>query len=84
MIDHRLSMIDLAKRPKSQICTGSREAWRDMLAMPIDVYDAVTKSTTSPLSGMWIAHGNKTLAFPDFTGGKWQNRQPTCALGDDY
>jgi predicted dehydrogenase len=52
--------------------------------MPIDIYDAVTWSAISPLSEMSVARGNKTLTFPDFTGGKWRSRKPIFALDDRY
>ena len=52
--------------------------------MPIDIYDAVAWSAITPLSEMSIAGGNKTLAFPDFTGEKWRNRKPIFALDDRY
>jgi predicted dehydrogenase len=52
--------------------------------MPIDIYDAVTWSAISPLSEMSVARGNKTLTFPDFTGGKWRSRKSIFALDDRY
>ena len=52
--------------------------------MPIDIYDAVAWSAITPLSEMSIAGGNKTLAFPDFTGGKWRGRKPVFALDHRY
>jgi hypothetical protein len=60
------------------------EALKRGAPMPIDIYDAVNWSAITPLSEMSIADGNKTLAFPDFTGGNWQSRKPIFALGDDY
>ncbi len=60
------------------------EALKHGEPMPIDIYDAVTWSAISPLSEMSIAEGNKTLAFPDFTGGKWQSRKPIFARDDRY
>jgi hypothetical protein len=60
------------------------EALKRGQPMPIDVYDAVTWSAITPLSEMSIADSNKTLAFPDFTGGNWQARKPIFAQGDDY
>lgn len=52
--------------------------------MPIDVYDAVAWSAITPLSEQSIAEGYKTLEFPDFTGGLWNQRKPIFALGDRY
>jgi predicted dehydrogenase len=49
---------------------------------PIDVYDSVTMSVIMPLSAQSIKEGNKTLAFPDFTKGKWKTRKNTFALDD--
>ena len=48
--------------------------------MPIDIYDAVTWSAITPLSEMSIRAGFQTVAFPDFTAGLWQQREPTFAL----
>lgn len=52
--------------------------------MPIDIYDAVAWSAITPLSEQSIAEGYKTLAFPDFTAGKWKDRAPLFALDDRY
>lgn len=52
--------------------------------MPIDIYDAVAWSAITPLSEQSIAEGNKTLDFPDFTGGKWKDRKRIFALDDRY
>lgn len=49
---------------------------------PIDVYDSVTMSVIAPLSTESLKKGNKTLAFPDFTRGKWKDRKNTFALDD--
>ena len=51
---------------------------------PLDVYDAAAWSAITPLSEMSIAEGNAPQYFPDFTRGKWINRKPVFALGDDY
>lgn len=60
------------------------EALKRNEPMPIDIYDAVTWSAISPLSEMSITQGSRTLAFPDFSGGKWQHRKPLFALDDRY
>lgn len=52
--------------------------------MPIDIYDAVAWSAITPLSEQSIAEDYRTLAFPDFTEGKWKDRKPIFALGDRY
>jgi predicted dehydrogenase len=44
---------------------------------PIDVYDGVTWSCVLPLSGQSIRETNKSIAFPDFTRGKWKDRRLT-------
>lgn len=53
-------------------------------ATPMDVYDAAAWSAITPLSEQSIAAGNKTVRFPDFTRGKWKERQPVFALNDEY
>ncbi|MEL4181619.1 Gfo/Idh/MocA family protein [Roseateles sp. PN1] len=60
------------------------EALKAQAPMPIDVYDAVAWSAITPLSEQSIAEGFKTLPFPDFTEGRWQNRKPIFAFGDQY
>ena len=52
--------------------------------MPIDIYDAVAWSAITPLSEQSIAEDYKTLAFPDFTEGKWKDREPIFALDGRY
>ena len=52
--------------------------------MPIDIYDAVAWSAITPLSEQSIAEDYKTLAFPDFTEGKWKDRKPIFALDGRY
>lgn len=51
---------------------------------PMDVYDAAAWSAITPLSELSILGGNKTVEFPDFTGGKWMYRKNKFALGSDY
>lgn len=58
------------------------EALKSASEMPIDIYDAVAWSAITPLSEQSIAEGNRTLDFPDFTGGKWKDRKPIFALTD--
>jgi hypothetical protein len=52
--------------------------------MPIDIYDAVAWSAITPLSEQSIAEDYRTLAFPDFTEGKWKDRKPIFAFDDRY
>jgi len=51
---------------------------------PMDVYDAATWSSISPLSERSIELGNQTVEVPDFTGGQWMYRKPVFSLGDTY
>lgn len=60
------------------------EALKAGAPMPIDIYDAVSWSAITPLSELSIARGNRTVEFPDFTGGKWRGRKNDFALGDAY
>lgn len=60
------------------------EALKANAPMPIDIYDAVAWSAITPLSEQSIAEDYKTLAFPDFTEGKWKDRKPIFALDDSY
>ena len=52
------------------------EAVKNDTPMPIDVYDAVTWMAITCLSENSIAMGSAAIAFPDFTNGKWINREP--------
>lgn len=60
------------------------EALRRGEPMPIDIYDAVTWSAITPLSEASIADANRTVDFPDFTDGLWQQRRPIFAFDDRY
>lgn len=60
------------------------ESIKRKMPTPMDVYDAAAWSAVTPLSEQSIAEGNKTIDFPDFTGGKWANRKPVFALDDEY
>jgi predicted dehydrogenase len=60
------------------------EAVKRKKPTPMDVYDAASWSAITPLSENSIELGNETVAFPDFTGGKWMNRKNDFALTDDY
>lgn len=51
---------------------------------PQDVYDAVTWSAITPLSETSILQGGETLAFPDFTSGKWMYRKNDFAKDGTY
>ena len=43
---------------------------------PIDVYDTLTWLAIGPLSEQSIALGGAPVSMPDFTCGKWLNREP--------
>jgi len=60
------------------------ESIKRKTATPMDVYDAATWSSISPLSERSIELGNQTVEVPDFTGGQWMYRKPVFSLGDTY
>ena len=43
---------------------------------PIDVYDMAAWMSITPLSEASIAMGGAPVAIPDFTNGRWINREP--------
>jgi hypothetical protein len=51
---------------------------------PMDVYDLATWYAITPLSEKSIAEGGQVQDIPDFTRGKWKNRQADFCMGDDY
>jgi len=51
---------------------------------PLDVYDAATWSSITPLSEVSIAQSGAPQFFPDFTRGQWMKRKPVFAFGNDY
>jgi predicted dehydrogenase len=50
----------------------------------IDVYDAATWLAITPLSEASVATGSMPQAFPDFTRGRWTERRPDFAMGNDF
>ncbi len=54
------------------------------LEAPMDAYDAATWSAITPLSELSIENNSEPQNFPDFTRGRWMNRKPVFALGDDF
>jgi hypothetical protein len=66
------------------VINGFVEALKAREPFPIDVYDAVAWSASTPLSEQSVAEGFRTLPFPDFTAGAWKTRQPVFALNDRY
>ena len=53
-------------------------------APPIDVYDAATWLSITPLSEDSIAMGSMPVAIPDFTRGRWTMRKSTFGFSDLY
>ena len=53
-------------------------------APQIDVYDAATWLAITPLSEASIATGSSPQAFPDFTRGRWTERKPDFAFGNEF
>jgi hypothetical protein len=43
---------------------------------PLDVYDMATWYAITPLSEISVARGGERQEIPDFTRGKWIQRQP--------
>ncbi len=60
------------------------ECAKQNIAPQIDVYDAATWLAITPLSEASIATGSSPQAFPDFTRGRWTERQPDFAFGDAF
>ena len=60
------------------------ESAKRKVAPPLDVYDAAAWSAVTPLSAKSIANNNETQEFPDFTRGKWKDRDPLNWLVADY
>ena len=54
------------------------------IAPQIDVYDAATWMAITPLSEASIATGSAPQVFPDFTRGRWIDRKPDFAFGDEF
>ena len=52
------------------------EAAKEGKPVPIDVYDAATWMSISCLSEDSIVRGGAPVAIPDFTNGRWLERQP--------
>lgn len=60
------------------------EAYKNSHDMPLDVYDHASWAAITCLSEQSIAEGGAPQHFPDFTSGRWINRKPIFALGDQY
>ena len=57
------------------VCRAFVEAVKNAVNTPIDAYDSVTWLAIGALSEKSIAGGGIPVDFPDFTNGKWQNRE---------
>ena len=58
------------------VCRAFVEAVKNGTNTPIDAYDSVTWMAIGALSEKSIAGGGIPVEFPDFTRGKWENREP--------
>ena len=58
------------------VCRAFVEAVKNGTNTPIDAYDSVTWLAIGALSEQSINGGGVPVEIPDFTGGKWQNREP--------
>lgn len=54
------------------------------IAPPIDAYDAAAWSAITPLSEASIENNGEPQDFPDFTRGRWVERQPYNWMKSDY
>ncbi len=62
----------------SLVLNAMVEAFLEGYYPPIDVYDTATWMVITALSEQSIKNNNQTMEFPDFTKGKWKNRQDVC------
>ena len=58
------------------VCRAFIEAVKNGTNTPIDAYDTAAWLAVGALSEQSMANGNTPVEFPDFTNGKWQNREP--------
>ncbi len=58
------------------VCRAFVESVKNGTDTPIDIYDSVTWLAVSVLSEMSIEKGGAPVNFPDFTKGKWIDREP--------
>ena len=58
------------------VCRAFIESVKAGTNTPIDVYDAATWLAIGPLSEKSLENGSTVVEFPDFTNGKWENREP--------
>lgn len=60
------------------------ESAKRNIAPPMDAYDAAAWSAITPLSEVSIQNNGQVQDFPDFTGGRWINRQPYDWIKDSW
>ena len=60
------------------VCRAFIESVKAGIDTPIDAYDTAVWLAVGVLSAQSLANGNQVVAFPDFTNGKWQNREPSA------
>lgn len=58
------------------VCRAFVESVKNGTNTPIDAYDSIAMMAIAPLSEMSIARGGAPVDVPDFTRGKWMNREP--------
>jgi hypothetical protein len=58
------------------VCRAFIESVKSGTNTPIDVYDTATWLAIGPLSEESIQNGGAPVEFPDFTNGKWKDREP--------
>lgn len=58
------------------VCRAFVESVKRGENTPIDAYDTVALMAIGPLSERSIAAGGAPVEIPDFTGGKWKDREP--------
>lgn len=58
------------------VCRAFLEAVKNGTNTPIDAYDTATLLSIAPLSQMSLEQGSIPIPVPDFTRGKWKNREP--------
>ncbi|GAA3510364.1 Gfo/Idh/MocA family oxidoreductase [Aquimarina addita] len=60
------------------------ESAKQKIAPPMDAYDAAAWSSITPLSEISIEKNGDPQDFPDFTRGKWINRDPYNWIKDTF
>ena len=60
------------------VCRAFVEAVKNGVNTPIDGYDTIAVMAVAPLSEKSIREGGAPQEFPDFTNGKWLDREPAA------